>query len=90
MSAVVLFEQAAFGTSRFRRPLPWVVGVFDAAVETASAEFVVLTDAVEFEQPVVKTGVGLAVAGADASARIPGDDGLGTRATGEVPTWMSW
>ena len=77
VSAVVLFEQAAFEHLDSGGLCHEVVGVFDAAVEAASAEFVVLADAVEFEQPVVKTGVGRQLPGADfVRLRIPGDDGL--------------
>ena len=60
-----------------------VVGVFDAAIVGPAAQFGILADAIELEQPVLETGRGIELAAAYLiGLRVPGDDGLGARAAG--------
>ena len=76
-------EQAAGRHANTRGTRHQVVGILDAPVVGAAAQFRVVADTIELEQPVFEAGGGVELPAADFLAQwIPGDDRLGACAAG--------
>lgn len=57
--------------------------MFDSPVVGAGAEFLVVADAVEFQQPVLESGRGVELPTRDLTGLgVPGDHGFGTHTAG--------